>query len=186
MGLVIEDGKGSGRSAAVDFNNKLEVSSICYTQEHYANHAKGRAFNMLIQSVTPSAGGCFCYMKNTDSDYCISIEGFWLWMEADDYIDVKLGETGTPTGVTSVVPGNMNTSSGYVADGDFYYGQDISGLSSGKLTHRIHHANSAASIYWNFNMDIILATNGVLTLYAGAGLTPISITLVFNYHKMAT
>jgi hypothetical protein len=75
MGFIIEDGKGS-RNAAEVKNNKLLVSGVVSTQEHYANHNQGRGYNINFINVTPTdADDCFFYMQNTDPEYALSIEG---------------------------------------------------------------------------------------------------------------
>lgn len=180
MGIMIEDGKGNGGHAEVK-DNKLLVSGVFSTQEHFANHNQGRGYNVSF-NVTPSASSCFFYIKNDDEDYALSIEGIWLRMETDEYIDVKLRDFGTPTNGIDVVPVNMNSASARQANGEFQYGTNIGGLSGGSTGLRIYHAGTYESIYRNFNMDIILGANGVFSLYCGNGSIPISGTVVFNYH----
>lgn len=184
MGLVIEDGTGKGYTASVSSANKLRVAAVISTQEHYANHNQGRAYNLNF-SATPTSGACFLYMKNTDTERDLSIEGIWLFMQDDDYFDIKLNDTGTPTGGSTVTARNLNTGSGMTANGTFLNGGDIGGLSGGGVTHRIYHANSDASVYWNFNQDLILASNGVFTMYAGAKNNVFRAGIVvFNYHAI--
>lgn len=182
MGLQIEDGTGKGYLASVNDNNQLRVSAVTSTIEHYANHNQGRAYNLNF-SVTPtSAGCCFLYMKNTDSEREISIEGVYIMTEADDYIDFKFDDVGTPSNGTVITPVNLNTRSGNVAIGSFQSGNQIKSLSGSVLVQRLYHANSAASVYTNFEQDIVLDTNGVLTAYIGTGGSFLYGTVVFNYH----
>lgn len=184
MGLVIEDGTGRGYTASVSSTNKLRVAAVISTQEHYANHNQGRAYNLNF-SATPTSGSCFLYIKNTDTARDLSVEGIWLFMQDDDYFDIKLNDTGTPTGGSDITPRNLNTGSGMIANGTFINGGSISSLSGGDRTHRIYHASNSSSVYWNFNQDLILTSNGVFTIYAGvknnvfrAGI------VVFNYHEI--
>ncbi len=179
MGLQIEDGKGSGQQVEVK-NNKLLVSGVVSTPEHYANHNQGNAYNLNF-SATPTIGGCFLYFKN-EGTLALNIEGIWLMNAADDYIEIKLNDQGTPLSGTAITPVNLNTTSGKAALGTFQHGATITGLSGGDITHKLHHANSAASKYENFNQDIVLGSNGVLSLYAGTGTTLIEGIVVFNYH----
>ena len=181
MGFQIEDGKGTGNQAEVK-SNKLLVSGVFSTQEHYANHNQGKAFNLLFNATPTGAGDCFLYMKNEDPEYALSIEGLWLKMEADDFIDVKINDLGTPVDGNDITPVNLNSISASQAIGTFQSGNDITGLSGGKNAHKLFHVNTKESIYRNFNMDIVLGNNGTLSLYAGAGTVAIYGTLVFNYH----
>jgi len=181
MGFSIVDGKGTGGTAEVK-GNKLLVSGVFSSQEHYANHNQGVAFNFNF-SVTPTgAGDCFLYIKNTNTDLAMSIEGIWLKMAADDYVEIKLNDSGTPLGGSAVTPVNLNTASGEIADGTFLQGVDITGLTGGDTAFKIHHASSNESIYRNFNQDIILGANGVCSIYIGTGTTAIDGTIVFNFH----
>ena len=182
MGFQIEDGKGTGNQAEVK-GNKLLVSGVVSSQEHYANHNQGRAFNLLFGATPTGPGDCFLYFKNEDPEYHLSIEGIWLKMEADDYIEIAFFEEGTPVGGNDLLPVNVNTGSAIQAAGTFQSGNDITGLSGGgKVTHKIYHVNSKESIYRNFNMDLVLGSNAVLTIRAGAGTVALEGMLPFNYH----
>ena len=181
MGLQIEDGRGSGQQVEVK-NNKLLVSGVVSSPEHYANHAQGLGFNTVISATPTGAGSYFFYLKNENTDSPLTIEGMWLKMEADDYIQIELNDTGIPIGGNDIVPINANTSSGTKALGIFQEGPNITGLNSGDRFHKIYHATSKASTYSNFNMDIVIGPNGIFTLSSGIGTVPIEVVLVMNYH----
>ena len=181
MGFIIEDGKGTGLTVGVDGTNRLEINAVNQSVEHFINHQHGLAFNVLF-SATPSApGDCFFYLKNT-SEQDMNLEGFWIWLAANEYIDIRLGDTGTPSGGTPITPINLNAGSGNVATGVFQNGNDITGLTGGLTSHRVYHASSQSSKYWNFNQDIIVPKNRTVSMYAQTGTTPLAGTLVFNYH----
>lgn len=184
MGFIIEDGTGKGYSARVNSDNHLEVSSISSTVEHYTNHIKGRAYNVNV-SATPSAGACFFYMKNTDVDRALIIEGFDLYMEADDYVEFYFDKSGTPVGGNTITPVNLNTRSGLEADGTFLSANSITGLSGGKLIQRYYHPNYAGTVDRNFNQDIILDTNGIFTAHIGTGTAALYMTLDINFHPLS-
>ena len=142
----------------------------------------GLSFGLLFSATPTGAGDCFLYIKNQSGVYDICVEGFSLWLAADEYIDVKLGDTGTPVGGTTITPINLNTGSGTVVSGTFQNGNDITGLSSGVTVNRIYHASSQASVYTNFEQDLILKPNGVLTMYCQTGTTVLHGTLDLNVH----
>jgi len=181
MGFQIEDGKGTGSQAEVK-GNKLLVSGVFSTQEHYANHNQGMAYSLLFNATPTGPGDCFMYLKNGNPDYALSIEGFWLKMEADDYVDLMLSAEGDPIGGDDITPVNLNTVSAIQAIGTFKQGNDITGLSGGKRAYRMYHANTKESIYRNFNMDIVLAAGGIISFNIGAGTVPIAGALIFNFH----
>ena len=184
MGIQIEDGKGSGRNAEVDNNNHIVVNAISQSIEHYVNHVEGNAFNLLFDATPTGVGDCFLYIKNT-GDEELSFEGMWLKLAADEYIDVKLNDTGTPIGGGSITPANLNSGSGNTVTGTFQDGNDITGLSGGTTVARLYHASGNGSKDYNFDQDIILAKNGVLTLYCETGTTALAGMLVFNIHSPA-
>jgi len=181
MGLTIEDGKGSGGQAEVK-GNKLLVSGIFASLEHYANHSEGQAYNLVFSATPTGAGDCFLYFKNEDPNYYASVEGIYLKMAADDSIEIKLLDEGTPVGGNELTPVNLNTAVGNKAIGVFQDGADITGLSGGKTALKLHHASSAGGSYFNFNQDIILGPNGTLTLYAGTGTVLIEGHIPFSFH----
>lgn len=179
--MIIEDGTGKGYLASVSSENKLRVTAVTASQEHFANHNQGRGYSLIFES-TPVSGGCFLYVENTDLERDLSIEGFNFKMEADDYVDIKLNDAGTPANGTTITPANLNTASGFDAQGIFQQGNDIIGLSGGRLIYRYYHASSKASVFRNFEQDVILSRNGALTMYIKTGSTFISGMLDFNYH----
>ena len=184
MGIEISDGTGSSRSAEVDENNHLVVNAVSQSVEHYVNHVDGNAFNLLFSATPASTSDCFIYMKNTGVDD-ISIEGFWLWLAADEYVDVKLNDVGTPVGGSTITPVNLNSGSGNAPTGTFQQGNNITGLSGGTTIDRIYHASSQESASYNFDQDIIVKKNGTFTMYAQTGATALAGKIVFNIHSPA-
>ncbi|MCK5018286.1 MAG: hypothetical protein KAS32_14610 [Candidatus Peribacteraceae bacterium] len=182
MGLILTDGQGTGKTLGIDSDNRARVNSVSQSTEHFINHIKGVAYNLLF-SATPSAtDDCFLYFKN-ESETDIVIEGFWLHLEANEYIDIYLDQTGTPIGGSDITPVNLNSGSGKSAEGTFQNGNDITGITGGVKPFRIHHASSQGSTYRNFNQDIVLTKNGVFTMYCETGTTALDGIIVFNYHN---
>ncbi len=173
MGLQIESGSGNGQSAKVTDDGRLAVAAIAASPEHYFNHSKGQAYTASFSATPTGAGDCFFYMKNTGEPDII-IEGFGLWLAANEYIDVNLRDTGTAANGTDITPVNLNTSSGNSPITTIQNGNDITGLSGGDLAYRVYHASSQDITYTNFEMDIILTKNGVFTLYVQTGTTALA------------
>ena len=183
MGLILEDGRGSGRTAGIDSDNRLSVNAITQSTEHHANHIGGKAFSVNFSATPTGAGDCFLYIKNTSEDD-MTIEGFSLWLVADEYVDIKINDIGTPVGGTDITSVNLNSASGLLATGTFQAGNDITGLSAGSTAYRIYHASSTGSTGHNFEQDIILKRNGVLTIYCQTGTTALAGYVNFNYHTI--
>lgn len=182
MGLIIEGGKGNGYSVGVNEDNRLLVEAVSSSVEHNANHSKGKAFNLLFSATPTNSTNPFLYVKNTSEDDMI-IAGFTLHFVASEWLDIKLGDTGTPTGGTTITPANLNSGSGVGADGTFENAVAITALSGGTTVQRIYHLTSAGSTDYNFEQDIVLKKNGVFTMYAETGGAAASGVLIFNYHK---
>ena len=181
MGFTIDDGTGSGRSTGVDEDNRLKVNAVTQTTEHFANHIKGEAYNVLFSATPSGAGVCFFYMKN-ESENDLVIEGVNVFMQSDQYIDVYLNDTGIPANGNEIIPVNLNSGSGNNALGVFEDGATITGLVQGSKIFRLYHASSAESNYINFNQDVVLKKNGILTLYIETGLSLIEGHLAINFH----
>ncbi len=181
MGILIEDGKGTGRTAAVTPDNQLQVHAISLSIEHDINHSHGESYNMVYETTPAGADDCFLYLKNLH-DLDLVIEGIWIHDTASEYVDVKLLDIGVPASGSDVTPANLNAGSSKSALGTFQQGTDITGLTGGVTNHRIWHLGSAGITNYNFDQDIIVPKNGVFTLYAGTGTTLISGLIVFNYH----
>ena len=185
MGLTI-DGP-NGNVVLVTDDGRLAAETVASSVEHHVNHAKGKAFNLLFTATPTNSTNPFLYIKNT-SDEDLAIVGFTLHFVASEWIDVKLGDvTGTPAGGTNITPANLNSGSGVIADGgntgSFQNGNAITALSGGTVVQRIYHETSAGSTTYNFEQDIILQKNGVLTMYAETGGAALNGVLIFNYHS---
>lgn len=181
MGFTIEDGAGSGRQARVTSEHRVMVEAVSASPEHVANHFSGLAYNILFTITPTGAGDCFLYIKNTDPDYDLVLEGMAIKLAANEYIDIKLGDSGTPAGGSVITPANLNAASGNSADGVFQSGSDITGLTGGTRTIRHYHASSLETKYHNFDADIILPKNTVATFYCQTGTTEIDGYVVAAY-----
>ena len=179
--MQIDDATGTGNKAGVDAENRLMADTVSSSLEHHTNMYHGAAYSLLFSATPTGAGDCFLYIKNEDDEELI-IEGFGLYLEADEYIDIVIGDTGTPVGGTDITPGNCNSGSGSIASGIFENGNDITGLTGGTRIYRIYHANSKETNYTNFEMDIILAKNTTLTMYIQTGTTALAGFLDMLYH----
>jgi len=183
MGLVIEGGTGNGYAAAVTSDNKLAIEGPTDSREHHTNHADGLAFNLMFSATPTNGDNPFLYVKNTSDDDLV-IEGFTLHEVGSEYFDFKLGDTGTPTGGTTITPANLNSGSGNIATGTFENAVAITALTGGTTIQRIYHLTSVGETLYNFEQDVILKPNGVLTVYAQTGGTALAGVLIFNYHNV--
>jgi len=178
--MQIEDGAGSGRRVEVTPGNRLKVYAVTETEEAHATE-EGDSFSVAF-SVTPTGpADCFLYIKNESNDDLV-IEGFGIWLAANEYVDVVIGDTGTPVGGTDITPVNLNAGSGNAASGTFESGVDITGLARGSTAYRIYHASSQETKYTNFEQDIHIPKNYVLSLYVQTGATALAGFIDMYYH----
>lgn len=88
---------------------------------------------------------------------------------------------GFPIGGSTISPTNLNLSSGNSAQGVFLKGSNITGISGGEILQKIWVVSNGTKSY-NFNQDIIVPKNRVLTIYSRSSVGELDITLSFNYH----
>ena len=182
MGLIIEDGKGTGRTAHVDNENRLNVLAITSSLEQHVNHIDGLAFSALV-SVTPTgAGDCFGYIKN-ESDTDMIVTAIMVRCASDEIIQIKLGDSGTPTGGTDFTLVNRNAGSGNVASVDSQQGVDITGLSGGAVVAGTFVKGGESSVYIPIESALIIPTGKVITFYAVTGTAAIMIGAAIHFHS---
>ena len=190
--MLIEDGTGSGRTAGVNAENKLEVVAVTASTEHATNHHDGLAFNICSEITPvppdPSAGdyrSCIFYIKNT-SEIDMTIEGIDIRLGGtgeEDVIEVVGRDSGSPLGGITVIPANLNLGSGNPAEGVFLQGSNITGIDGGECLQRIWIKSNGTNSY-NFNQDIIVPKNRIVTFYSRNSVAELDITISFNYHPI--
>lgn len=171
--MIIHSGSGNGKSAHVSNLGRLLTNAIATSPEHFANHIHGQAYSINFNATPTGPGDCFFYLKNTGENDMI-IEGFGLKLAANEYIDIVLGDSGTPAGGGAITPVNLNSGSGNALDATVQDGNDITGLSGGSTAYRFYNASSNGTQYTNFEMDIILTKNSVFTMYVQTGTTALA------------
>ena len=188
MGIQIEDGTGSGKTAKVNYENRLLTYSIIESEPQHANEEEGRVFRALA-FITPSIVNpsietetSFFYMKNTSTDR-LRIYKIKLWAENNEIIDIYVNKSGSPVGGTEIVPVNANFGSGIQAEGTFLKGNDITGLSGGTLIGRIRVPADHNTHDIDFESTLILPKNNNLVLSTPLGGSDIEIITAFYYHN---
>jgi hypothetical protein len=187
MGIQIEDGTGSGKTAKINSENRLLTYSIVETEPQHTNEEEGRVFRALA-FVTPSIVNpsietetSFFYMKNGSTDH-LRIYKIKFWVENNEIIDIYANKSGTPVGGIEVVPVNANFGSGIQAEGTFLKGSDITGLSGGTLIGRIRVPADYNTHEADFESTLILPKNNNIVLSTPTGGSDIEIIAVFYYH----
>ena len=183
MGLIIESGAGDGNAAAVDSENRLVVAATMQTREHEVCHHNGQSYSFGVDVTPTGAGDCFLYLKN-DSDTDMIISEFMLRAAADETIQFKLGDSGTPIGGTTGTPVNRNAGSGNEADATALYGVDITGLSGGNNVMGMFLKGGETSVRVAPLSGFIVPKNKVITGYVATGGIAVTIGMGISYHDV--
>ena len=188
--MLLEDGTGSGRTAKVDAENKLETRAVTEAEAQHVNSKEGEAYILFSpissDNQNPSADlgpPCIFYIKNTN-DTNLIIPEVRMWAEENEYIDIYLNQIGTPIDGNTATPVNMNLNSGKQATGTFLEGARITGMSGGVFFDRLRIAADDADHVFKWEPTIIIPKNNILTIYAGNGGILTEATVIFYYHGL--
>jgi len=67
--VIIEDGRGSGKKAGVDSDNRLAVNSRSESLQHFTSHEEEQAYQVLtLTSITAGASTAITHIKNLSSE----------------------------------------------------------------------------------------------------------------------
>lgn len=187
MGIMIEDGTGSGKTVKIDENNRLLTYAVTRTDPLYFNDEEQTVYKAVIfvtpHSVNPSieANTYFFYVKNTSEKH-LHINRFRHWSESNEIIDIYINVSGSPAGGTEIVPVNSNLGSGNQADGIFLKGSGITGLSGGTLIGRSRIPSSHDIQVIDYESTLILKKNNTVVLSTPIGGSDLEIVMSFYYH----
>jgi hypothetical protein len=178
--LIIEDGTGSGRKAAVNTDHFLQTLAQTFPYEHYINHRQKGAYSIIFDVTPTGAGDCIFYIKNTN-DIDMIINNITLQSQSQEAIELTLGDLGTPVGGTDYVPVNRTSGAANTSDCISQYGTDITGLTKGGVIEKLYCTSGASQSYLWLS-DFILPKNTTFAIYAVNGSIRITISLSMYYH----
>lgn len=179
--MIIEDGSGGGFAAAVDAENRLEVDAATAAKGLWINQENEDLYSASL-SVTPSAGGVFCYIKNLDERDMIFVRiSIRCPSGSTEGVEVKLNDVGTPVGGSTLTVTNRNAGSGKIADITGLFGQNITGLSGGGSLGEWYLHNTGGSHVLRWWNGVIVPKNRTITFYASTGLIPLNFVTIFYF-----
>jgi hypothetical protein len=172
--IKIEDGIGSGRLAAVNNRNRLDVAASIFT-EHHLVAVKDAQTYIWNTSFSAATGNEVIYLKNTSKEKLLVIHRITV-----NSVNAGLFElyqaTGTASG-TSITGVNTNLTSGNAADAIAYGEAAVTGITLG---NRIDIARTAANGRTAMKLDdvLVLGLNDAIAVeYTGStGLVDLIIT----------
>ena len=187
---TIKDGTGKAYLAAVDIDNRLKTSAVQSSVEHHINHDEGEAYNLLFEVTAGDADLTIVYMQNGNSTDIV-VEGIYVYVSAACELELKRGASGTRNAAVTETPVNLNAGSNQSAAGVFESGADLAGgaatLDGNEVTmFKYKFVGEMATKFFNFDQDIILPPNQVMTLTCDTNACTVHGMIPFNYHNSDT
>lgn len=179
--MQIKDGTGKGYLAGVNSFNHVKACAVSLPFEHFINHNLSLSYSLQF-SYTSAGSACVLYLKNTDSDYEMSFGQAFLNVSANVQMEVALNSTGTPGGGAALTPVNLNGASTNQANGTFYGGNAVTGITQGNVAMKMWLASSNATANYELPTTLVIPTNGTMTFHL-SGAATLNGTLFFNYHS---
>lgn len=178
---VIKDGSGSGYLAKVTSENKLMTEAITEYIVAHINKVEEQVYSVVVSQTPTGAGDCFCYVKNNSSLDMI-LRSITLAAVADETVQIKIRDIGTPVNGTAYIPVNRNSGSTNAASGTFLTGNDITGLSGGSVVDQFFLKTGDSSLKYFWESHIIIGPNDTVTFYAVTGTVAIKMSFTIYYH----
>ena len=182
MGLIIEDGKGTGNTTQVKKDNRLAVHSVSASIEHYVNHDKEQAYTAGFAKTPTGAGDCFGYIIN-NNDIDLIVSTLMVNTASDETIIIKFGDIGTPVGGSDITIVNRNAGSGNTADVTAQSGVDITGLSGGNPVASVFVKGGESSEQIEILSSLIVPKNKMISFYVNSGAIAVTLGLSVYFHE---
>lgn len=180
--MMIEDGTGSGSRVKITDENCMCCKAITIPFQQHVNEENEESFSIIVSKTPTAAGDCFLYLKNTSSDDLV-ITKAKLYAAADEFIQLKVGDTGTTVGGAANTPVNRNAGSGTTADCTCQDGVDITGLTGGSVVDDVFVDGATSMVEIGWESRIIIPKNSVASFYAVTGGIAIKMTVSILFHS---
>ena len=115
MGLQIEDGKGTGKAAEVDENNRLRVYAVTEPEMTATSHYTGDSYSWTAVSADIDAGDTALLVCNDSTTKHLYISDIYVWADVATQFKIHFPAYVTPAG-TAVIGLNLNRTSGKLAE----------------------------------------------------------------------
>lgn len=114
--MIIEDGRGKGKSAGVDLNQHILIAGPAWSRQSFESQVKGRAFQVIGEHTVAGAATIpVLFMQNDNPELELLVTFMRLQVlgitpAAGEFFEIGFGNTYT-SGGTAVTPVNVNTGS---------------------------------------------------------------------------
>jgi hypothetical protein len=115
MGLIIDDGLGSGVSAGVSSDKRLEVSAKSNPRMYYISEDKADVYSWTAVTADLAAGATALYVVNDSPTKLLHIHSVYIYCDVATEYHVHCPAYVAPAG-TAVVGTNWNRTSGNLAE----------------------------------------------------------------------
>lgn len=175
--MLIEDGKGSGRKAEVNPDNRLVVQSVTVPCSSYINKEHGKVWSVPLDAVAPSGETWFFVLFNSGvATYAVS-QVTIVSTVAGVFRSSRI--TGSPTGGTNITSTSLNTGKTILPTGVLVQkGTSITGLTEGDLISPFYLQTGQPSILqiesmliippgtvgWGLKAPVAATINGYITI----------------------
>jgi len=113
--MIINDGAGTGRSARVTEDNRLQVMTNSAPRIYFNSRDYQEAYSVVCADAGPVANEYTLYIGNTNQNYDLVIDEFWTYATDADVQWKMASVTGTAAGAAVITPVNCNLTSSKVA-----------------------------------------------------------------------
>ncbi len=169
---IIEDGKGTGKKAQVDDENRIQVRSLSETIQHSISHSNREAYQVIGTATLSSGTVTAIHITNnsTTKDVIVTYvrhqiidqSGGTAFPNAFNYYRIALGRTYV-SGGTEIIPININTSSANTAEMTVYNNAPLLTGTAKEIDRFYTKAEGDMNIF-NKEGSVILGFNGTLEL----------------------
>ncbi len=164
MGIKIEDGTGSGRSVAVNFENRILTAAIVTSEHHHINETDGNAWSVSFENIDPTdADDYFFYFKNTSSDSSYIIPKIRLASSVGGQAEFHV-VSGIAAGGNDDTPVNRNTGFPNTIEGIIQTGVDITGITNDGILAFMQLDTADRQYVLNIESHIVVAPSKAVAL----------------------
>jgi hypothetical protein len=134
--LIIKDGSGTGATAKVNAENRLDVESVTRSLTQHINELYEKHFSVTFEAIDPTgADDYFFYFKNTGTKN-IHMTKFRFKSSVIGTVEIH-HVTGTASAITAVTPANRFIGSSKTITADVGTSVDFTGLTSSAVLIRL-------------------------------------------------
>lgn len=180
MGLIIEDGSGSGRKAAVSDSLRLKVDAVTRREITEISEDKGAAFSFTSTFTTTGGDEEVIAIKNDDSEV-LDIDSIMLSSSVAQQWTIFEVTSGTTAG-TTLVPFNLNLTSGVTKSNTSFGNAEVTGGISGTNIYVVRTVVDGSAIITPGG-DLILGTGDDIAITASAA-GVVAVTIIGFWHPV--